>query len=81
MTDANFATLTEGESSNVVSSRVVDLLKTAEEKAKTLLEKDMVVFYGLTGEGKSTIIDYLMGYTLEKIENGPNIGKYEIKAG
>lgn len=39
----------------------------------------MIVFYGETGEGKTTLIDYLMGFTMEKISEGPNIGRYHIK--
>ena len=46
--------------------------------ATTLNGKDVIGFYGSTGQGKTTIINYLMGYRISLREINNNNKVYDI---
>jgi len=74
MACANFKMITNKPES-YSTSQTLALLTEAEQALATLKDKDVIFFYGNTGSGKSTSVDYLMGLTLQYTTNryGDNI--------
>lgn len=74
--DANYALLVD-KRRNVELARTMQLLSESFKHIEEMRDKDLVLFMGNTGAGKSTSISYLMGATLERFFN--QVGETVLK--
>jgi len=68
MLEANYESLVQRRN-NVQTRHIMELLRESQERTRELRGKDMVLFVGNTGAGKSTLITYLLGGKLKLEEN------------
>jgi Tfp pilus assembly pilus retraction ATPase PilT len=69
--NANYVSLISKEET-INTVRLIELLSEAETAVHTMMGKDLILFYGMTGVGKSTSVNYFIGMILENFKN--NIG-------
>lgn len=73
MIEINYSLLVP-KSGTVDTVRIVSLLAEAQKSLKLIENKDIISFYGSTGSGKSTSVNYFTGIPLKKMQN-----KYDDK--
>jgi uncharacterized protein (DUF4415 family) len=60
--------------------RVIELLTSSQQAVSVLLGKDVIAFFGNTGSGKSTSINYFMRAPLEMVINSYGHVHVRLKA-
>ena len=68
VTEANYADLIN-KPEQVNSVRILQLLSKAEQHTEQMQGKEIIAFFGSTGSGKSTTVNYFVGHELEIKKN------------
>jgi adenylylsulfate kinase-like enzyme len=74
--EANYSSLVTKDGT-VNTVRILGLLSESQKHTLSMENKDLITFFGSTGSGKSTSVNYFMGVPLEKYVN--NFGDHVIR--